>query len=643
MLFVDIETAVNHIANEVELLQPLYEAIVNAVHAQATKIDIDINQDDKGYIKDYSIVDNGEGFTELNIKSFSRLWSNLKNEPGALGSGRLMYLRVFEYVEIKSFTGQKQVNILFNKDFDPNNIEKENNTSQRGTTLLFKNMQEDYIEKEICDIDAIKEKIFYELLPLFSNILKDSIKNISININSKEWITSDNIEDQFQELNLEHIDFELSSSFSLVPEQFTLFYNITEDEKSNVHQFYGAAGRKVRNFITRVKLRKLPNNASGIFCLTSPYLDVRVRDDRRDFKILATEHNPSETNPISFVDINSQLQIELNKIVFEKFPNFQEEFNIKKQNVIQGYPHLAEYIKDVKNATFTEDEIVDTALTKMRESFDSTQKSLRIFKENIIKKRSFDESEFEKITKTFTKTGRDQLASYIAYRQTILEMLETIINQTDVNKEKFKEKSIHELYMPQGVTSEEYTKYGTNVWIFDDKYMSYLYAASDSQIQQIRKQFIKEYKEAYNEEPEEDVNDGDRPDLVVFFSDEHEEEQKDVLIVEFKKYDASYHEKIKAINQMEIYASVLADTIPNVRSIFAYTIVEIDEKYRKYLTRTAAFHENSLGDNELINSYYKYNEHVKAHLHILSFDQVVLDAKKRNQVFLDILRENANS
>lgn len=640
MLFVDIETAVNHIANEVELLQPLYEAIVNAVHAKSTKININISQDTKGFIKDYSITDNGEGFTELNIKSFSRLWSNLKNEPGALGSGRLMYLRVFEYVEISSFTGQKKVNILFNKDFDPDNIVKENNTTPSGTILLFKNMKDDYIEKEKFDLDVIKEKIFYELLPLFSKILKDKTKNIEININNEVWITSENIEEQFQELNLEHIDFELSSSFSLIPETFTLFYNITEDGKSNLHQFYGAAGRKVRNFITRVKLRKLPNNASGIFCLTSPYLDVRVRDDRRDFKILATEHNPSETNPISFVDINAQLQIELNKIVFEKFPNFQKEFSIKKYSVIQKYPHLAEYIKDVKNATFTEDEIVDTALTKMRESFDNTEKSLRTFKEKIIQKRSFDESEFEKITKTFTKTGRDQLASYIAYRQTILEMLETIITQTDVNQQVFKEKSIHELYMPQGVTSHEYTKYGTNVWIFDDKYMSYLYAASDNQILQIRKQFIKEYKEAYNEDIEEDVNDNDRPDLVIFFSDEQEKEQKDVLLVEFKKYDASYHEKIKAINQMEIYASVLADTIPNVRSVFAYTIVEIDEKYRKYLTRTAAFHENSLGDDNLINSYYKYNEHVKAHLHILSFDQVILDAKKRNQVFLDILREN---
>lgn len=342
MLFVDIETAVNHIANEVELLQPLYEAIVNAVHAKSTKININISQDTKGFIKDYSITDNGEGFTELNIKSFSRLWSNLKNEPGALGSGRLMYLRVFEYVEISSFTGQKKVNILFNKDFDPDNIVKENNTTPSGTILLFKNMKDDYIEKEKFDLDVIKEKIFYELLPLFSKILKDKTKNIEININNEVWITSENIEEQFQELNLEHIDFELSSSFSLIPETFTLFYNITEDGKSNLHQFYGAAGRKVRNFITRVKLRKLPNNASGIFCLTSPYLDVRVRDDRRDFKILATEHNPSETNPISFVDINAQLQIELNKIVFEKFPNFQKEFSIKKYSVIQKYPHLAE-------------------------------------------------------------------------------------------------------------------------------------------------------------------------------------------------------------------------------------------------------------------------------------------------------------
>jgi len=89
MLYVDIETAVEHIANEVELLQPLYEAIVNSVHAKATKIDIEISQEN-GYVKDYSISDDGEGFTEHNIKSFSRLWSNLKNEPGALGSGRGM-------------------------------------------------------------------------------------------------------------------------------------------------------------------------------------------------------------------------------------------------------------------------------------------------------------------------------------------------------------------------------------------------------------------------------------------------------------------------------------------------------------------------------------------------------------------------
>ena len=642
MLYVDIETAVEHIANEVELLQPLYEAIVNSVHAKATKIDIEISQEN-GYVKDYSISDDGEGFTEHNIKSFSRLWSNLKNEPGALGSGRLMYLRVFEYVDIKSFTGTKQVDIHFDKDFNPNSIPKMDDISKSGTALVFQNLQDDYIRSEVFDLDIIKEKIFYELLPLFSKILKDTTKNISININGQEWITSQNIEEQFQELNLEHVDFELSSSFSLLPETFTLFYNITDDGLGKLHQFYGAAGRKVRNFITRVKLRKLPNNASGIFCLTSDYLDVRVRDDRRDFKILATEHNPSDTNPISFVDINTRLQIELNNIVFQKFPDFHNEFNIKKQHVIQENPHLAEYINDVKNATFTKDEIVESALKKMRESFDATQKSIKSFKENIIQKRSFDEKEFEKITKTFTKTGRDQLATYIAYRQTILEMLETIISQTDVDKQEFKEKSIHELYMPLGVTSEEYAKYGTNVWIFDDKYMSYLYAASDSQIHKIREKFAEEYKEAYNEEIPDDVNDGDRPDLVVFFSDEHEEEQKDVLIVEFKKYNASYHEKIKAINQMEIYASVLADTIQNVRSIFAYTIVEIDEKYRTYLTRTAGFQENSLGENEHISSYYNYNGHIKAHLHVMSFDQVVLDAKKRNQVFLDILRDSASS
>jgi len=644
MLFVDIETAIEHIANDVELLQPLYEAIVNSIHSNSTRIDITIEESEK-YIEKYSVTDNGDGYTPLNIQSFSSLWSKIKQEPGALGSGRLMYLRVFEYVTVESNTGTQEITFRFDRNFDPTLIKQIASLTPNQTVTKFHALLEEYTKGNPkamrCDLDSIKENIFYELLPLFSKIWEEE-KDITFTINGVIWIDKTNIGSMFQKMRLLHATFEIIPFNSMFPENFNLYYQINSDGKNNIHQFYGAAGRKVKNFTSKVKIRKLPNDASGIFCLTSTYLDVRVKDDRRDFKIAPNESNVNQANPISFGQINDILQIKLNEIILEFFPDYEKTFDENKDVLMRKNPHLSDFINQVNNLTYTDEEIVERAEKLMRDEYDKTRKALVKFKSEIMEKRSFDEDEFKKITKAFTKTGRDQLASYIAYRQTILEMLDTIINQTDVNKEQFKEKSIHELYMPQGTTSDEYAKYGTNMWIFDDKYMSYLYAASDKQIQTIKSKFFKEYEEAHGEIPY-DVNDEDRPDMVVFFSDEHDDEKKDVLIVEFKKYNATYYEKVKAINQMEIYASVLYDTVLNIRSIFAYTILEIDEKYRTYLTRTAGFQENSLGDNMEISNYYKYNPHVKAHLHVMSFDQVIADAKKRNKVFLDILREAAES
>lgn len=631
MLFVDIETAIEHIANEVELLQPLFEALVNSIHSNSNNIDITI-EDIDGFISSYSVMDDGDGYTPLNIKSFSQLWSNIKQEPGALGSGRLMYLRVFKYVNIESYTGTRKVDFKFDTNFDPSSIKPISNVSPKKTITVFHDLHDEYKDKKPFNLTAIKEEIFYELLPMFSRIWRDE-KDITITINGVLWINKDKIEEEFQQVNLEHTDFLVSSTFSLLPERFDLYYNISDDDNGVIHQFYGAAGRRVKNFTSKVRIRKLPNNASGVFCLTGSYLDDRVRDDRRDFKIASNESNHSFANPISFSEINQELQVKINEIIFEKFPNYITEFELKKEIVLDQNPHLTDFIREVKNITYTEEEIVENAEKLMREEFDNTKKSLAKFKENIVQKRNFDEKAFERITKTFTKTGRDQLASYIAYRHTILDMLETIMDVTETDKNSFKEKSIHELYMPQGATSDDYAKLGTNMWIFDDKYMSYLYSASDKQIRQIREKFHQEL-----EEMEEDVNDGDKPDLVLFFSDEEEDAEKDVLIVEFKKYDATYHEKIKAINQMEIYASVIEETIKNVRSVFAYTILEIDPKFRKYLQRTSPFTENSLGDKSKVSSYYFFNETVRAHLYIMSFDQVIADAKKRNLVFLDILR-----
>lgn len=120
-----------------------------------------------------------------------------------------------------------------------------------------------------------------------------------------------------------------------------------------------------------------------------------------------------------------------------------------------------------------------------------------------------------------------------------------------------------------------------------------------------------------------------------------ENEYKDVLLIEFKKLDGSIDDKEKAINQINRYPRYIDENIEKIRSIFTYTILDIDKELIDGLTKEHGFIENAFGEEDnKISAYYKYNPSVKAHINVVSFHQVLQDANKRNKVFLDILKEN---
>ena len=98
-MFVNIKRAIKNIG-KVEFFQPLYEAIVNSFQAKAGTVKIDFETDKDDVIMSYTIRDNGEGFTNENLKSYLTLWSDLKANIGGLGSGRLLCLKVFDNIHI---------------------------------------------------------------------------------------------------------------------------------------------------------------------------------------------------------------------------------------------------------------------------------------------------------------------------------------------------------------------------------------------------------------------------------------------------------------------------------------------------------------------------------------------------------------
>lgn len=659
-MLVNLERAIKSITENIGFFQPLYEAIINSFQANASKVKIIFEKDDKRNIIGYSVHDNGEGFTDKNIQSYLTLWSDYKITQGALGSGRIMCLKVFDNIIIESQTkdtdsssGQK-INIDFNRNFTANSIDEvekvQNKSITSYTITTFKNINEEHLKQngyKQYDVKKIEEDIFIKLLPMFIRF-KDENKQFIIEIDINKWLDESNLKQKFEELKFENKSFGITVDLSKFDKEnddlknektyeFNLLYRIQKDDKNTLEQFYGASDRYITPLSKGIRLEKLNVGYSGIFCLTSQYFEEnRVKDSRNAFVITFGQSNATKDNPITFPDINEHLQKLLNEILKNEFPEVEQDLKERKDNIINKFPHLARYVNKIDSLTMTEANIQKQAENEFFQETKRVRAEVEKFTEELKKGKSkFDEKRFKAITNHFTEVGREQLADYIGYRQTIIDMLIEIYDETSENKSAFKEEDIHNLFMPMSHTSNTLFTYANNVWIFDDKFMSYNYCASDKTIAKIVSDVAGVNRDTVSKEQRDK-----KPDLVMFYSNP-ENEYKDVLLIEFKKLNSSIDDKEKAINQINRYPRYIEENVPNVRSIFTYTILDIDAELEKGLTKEHGFIENAFGNEDnKICAYYKYNENVKAHINVVSFSQVLQDANKRNKVFLDILKEN---
>src|SRR5690606_39069795 len=100
-------------------LMPVFEAVVNSIHSieekknsdngrvilrinRATQESLDFDAKSLPPILGFTMTDNGCGFDETNFKSFETLDSDHKIDKGCRGVGRLMWLKVFDLVEVES-------------------------------------------------------------------------------------------------------------------------------------------------------------------------------------------------------------------------------------------------------------------------------------------------------------------------------------------------------------------------------------------------------------------------------------------------------------------------------------------------------------------------------------------------------------
>ncbi|MBS0307402.1 MAG: hypothetical protein JSS58_00395, partial [Proteobacteria bacterium] len=214
----------------------------------------------------------------------------------------------------------------------------------------------------------------------------------------------------------------------------------------------------------------------------------------------------------------------------------------------------------------------------------------------------------------------EDLARYIVHRALIIDSLANMPLDSA-------EDAIHSAILPKRSDGSNIRE--NNVWLVDDKFLSYSNIYSDQALATI----IQEVGNLVESKQQR------RPDVAAFFSKDSENHPNKLVIIEFKKPGADIFDNNKALMQCRLYAGELADRIPTVREVFAFSIVEIDDEFYRDMKQTGFKNVFSLTERVVYNDFsIGSNNEIPLHLYVMPTSALVKDARARNKVFEEVLQ-----
>lgn len=646
-----VSNIINQFNKQIPFLQPLYEAIVNSLEANAKNIEVEFYCTDSFVIDGvqigskiigFTIIDDGDGFTKKNLESFNEYLSTYKQDLGCKGIGRFTWLKIFGNAYIESYTGDEYVNFNFDANYDENTAKRVKNNHKKQTKIAFNNVTPEFYfsrrkgkttdKRELADIDEIKKKIENHLLVKLYHIHKEENKKFNIKLklgDIERTISNKNIPSLGKKSFYLYED--ITNNIEATRHCFNLYYRFINDQKNMREYNYCASGRIVSSFPDGLKVKNLDDNASVIMFLTSKYLDDRVNNERNEFNFNMSDNNASFTNPITGPQINEKLKRKIEEIIIERYPGIKAENKRIVEETINKNPHLAKYIKiDDSSLIKTEEGLVEKATQK----YEAEKEKIKVEFERILGiKKPNREKLLNQIVKVNEFSARE-LAKYFLYRENIIKGLKKLHEDNSTV-----EADLHNLFMEmrtKSVKRKSYSVYDSNVWLLDDKYMSYTEMFSDITINKIKKEIIKNNQKEYGDKKE--------PDLTIFFNKTNSD-LRDLVIVEFKALGTRTDNKMSAITEIKTNIGFILKSIENVRNVYGYVITKMDNDFCLHLANQGDITPLFTNGNEPM--YYKYHkskdkkgDEKDCHIFFLSSDGICTDAETRNKPFLDIIKNS---
>lgn len=583
-----------------------FEAVANALDAGANAINIIISAQDYSQPETLTITieDNGIGFTDDRFRKFSNLFD--VDDSTHKGLGRLVYLCYFENIIIHSnYDGFYNRKIEFSDAFDGKcEIYRSSDENTSGTKIQMSNYiltrlaQHSFIQPNYIK-DRILEKFYSRLYKLKQSEVQVEI-SISATINKISAIAKLTTEDipNFTQIKVSHsLDF-----FSNVE----LYYHI-EGTPMEISSVITAISIDDRTYpIDIIAPENLPIGYKMVFLLFSDYFDGKVDATREAISISELEQ------------VKRIFRDNITKIIDEKIPQIAKQNQEKKQRLINQFPHLNGYF-EVENIGYASQEDL---LKKAQDRFFREQRE-------ILRATHLTDEQFKKSMELSSR----ELTAYITFRQIIINRLK------DINKTQ-KEAEIHNLIIPMKEKFDgENLKndlYRNNIWVIDDKYMTYDTVLSDKEMSEVIKVIT---------EDENVDKDDDRPDISIIFSGNPTDDIKkvDVVIVELKRKGLIEERNVDVETQLEKRARKLLRFYNNkIQQIWFYGIVEFDDDYELHLQSNGYHKLYSKGKvyvrNKDIPLTLNSSEKLPMNLCIMDFDALVFDADARNSTFLNVIK-----
>lgn len=308
-----IETIVNDL-QDITWEQVVFEAVTNSLQANATEINIKLNQfsleiSDKRYIDQLVIEDNGDGFIQKNIESFQNYRSQFKKNLGCKGIGRFLYLKVFEKVQIKSL--DKQIDFVINKDIEVNEVESKSYLTEVSFNKVKKQFTVNY--------DKLEQDLKDHFIAYFRLITGK--KKVTINIFENGKIQKTILSTQIPKFE--------TIKFKIHTHEFILDYVFNDETIKHYDGFYCADGRVVikNSHLEQRKKFNFFKNINILFLLSSKYFDNNVNTTRDDLTIMPVKTSRGLFEDISWQDIHLELASQI-KLIAKK-----HEVDIDKEDI----------------------------------------------------------------------------------------------------------------------------------------------------------------------------------------------------------------------------------------------------------------------------------------------------------------------